>query len=475
MCLRTFGAHCDRVSVSCPSSSFTTRISIMAQTSTDHKTHILHFEYNDEDYSALTALVNDVRFHIIVDPKDLRKSREKPLYYEYLDKICGLRDAERREENEAEKQQSVGSDKKKRRSNDKDSAVDVTADEESDEDQDSGSAGVELRNWILSAFGDVTDTWAPPYREPVESTLHEWYHGPTYFYNMQIKGGQLEPELLETTEELEQRIEKLVPRMKMPKYIQDIKVPWINAHKLTVRSEVSMPEPAHPGEVVDKDGNMYFFKPVVPDQPGPTKREISVLQKIEKLNLDIKVPHLIALVGYENSKTEAMGFLLTPIKEPKPLTKLLKASVPRAKRAEWANKGEEYVKELHKHDIVWGDAKADNFMVDANDELWIIDFGGSYTEGWVDPELSETKEGDDMGTEKVVKALEDPEKNTFDPAQESEGTRSEVKETASALFVTEKAPEGGSSKRKRSKEDGEQSHGNEGESKRRKDNDAEED
>jgi tRNA A-37 threonylcarbamoyl transferase component Bud32 len=450
----------------------------MAQT-TSNKTHILHFNYDDEDACALTILINDVRFHVIVEPKDLQKSREKPLYYEYVDKICGLRDAERREEEEVEKQQLVGKgNKKQRKSHDKDSAVDMTADDESDEDQDSESAAVELRNWILSAFADVTATWAPPNREPVESTLHEWYHGPTYFYSLQIKAGQLEPELLETTEELENRIEDLVPRLKMPKYIQNIDVPWIDAHDLTVQSEVSHPEPAHPGQVVDEDGNVYFFKPVVADQPGPVKREIQILQQIEKADLDIKAPKLIGFVGFESSKAEAMGYLMTPIKEPRPLTHFLKSSVPREKRAEWANKSEEYVKALHSHGIVWGDAKADNFIVDANDELWIIDFGGSYTDGWVDPELSETREGDDMGVEKVVKALEDPEKNTFDPGVETTSdTDTEIKETASSLFVTEKVKEEGSGKRKRNDEDeyeSEDEEKEEGHKRRREDSDAEE-
>ena len=57
-------------------------------------------------------------------------------------------------------------------------------------------------------------------------------------------------------------------------------------------------------------------------------------------------------------------------------------------------------------------------MVDENENLWIIDFGGSYTEGWVDPELSETKAGDKMGLEKIVNALVDPDENTFDSEDE---------------------------------------------------------
>lgn len=419
----------------------------------ENKTHILSFTYDDSDACALTVLVNDVRFHITVSPSDLQKSREKSLYYDYLDKITALRDAERREEEEVEKQQCVGKNTSTRRSNDKDSAVDMTADSDSDQDQDSPSASLELQNWMLDAFADVTATWAPPNRDPIDSTLYEWYHGPTYFYSLQIKSGHLSPEVLETTSDLTSRIDALVPRLHMPKYIQSLPLPWISASDLTVFSEVSHPEPAHPGEVIDKNGKSYFFKPVVPSQPGPVKREINILQKLSSLDLSIKVPELLGFVSFESSNTEAMGFLLTPIPNATPLTKLLKNSVPRAKRAEWASKSEKYVKTLHDHNIIWGDAKADNFLIDENDELWIIDFGGSYTEGWVDPELSETKEGDDMGVDKVVRALEDPVGNTFDPAlsggaggDDVEDAKGKVKETASGLFVTERV-EG---KRKRS-------------------------
>jgi hypothetical protein len=50
--------------------------------------------------------------------------------------------------------------------------------------------------------------------------LDEWYHGPTYFYALQIANGDLTPQLLETTPELEKGIEELIPRMKLPKYMQ---------------------------------------------------------------------------------------------------------------------------------------------------------------------------------------------------------------------------------------------------------------
>lgn len=412
--------------------------------------HILHLSYDNDDRSALTLLANDVRFHVTADPKVFQKTSDKTLYYEYLDKVTGLRDAEQREYDAARKRSSTtssnkkkenGNGKKQKNNEDNDSAVDVTADDEegSDVDQDSASAEVDLKKWMLNGMLDIIATHAPPNRAPEPASLYDWYHGPTYFYSLSAAGGSLSAELVESDKELSSRIEKLVPRKKMPQYIQKIPVPWFDATQLTVYSEVDFPEPAHPGKVVDHVGEVYFFKPVVRAEPGPVKREISVLQKIQSLGLDIKAPRLEGFVRFEDSDNEVMGFLLSHIEAPVPLTKLLTASVAREKREAWSRKSQEYVDTLHEHGIVWGDAKADNFMVDAEDELWIIDFGGSYTEGWVDPELADTLEGDEQGLVRVREALENPDEGDGDGMDRSAtpDPSATVKETASSLFVTE--------------------------------------
>ncbi|KAJ4337465.1 hypothetical protein N0V87_004611 [Didymella glomerata] len=405
--------------------------------------HIIHLSYDNDDRSALTILANDVRFQVIADPKDLQKSSDKTLYYDYLDKVYGLRDAEQREFDAAHEKQSKSPNKNRKKSEDCDSAVDVTADDyASDEDQDSLSAEHDLRKWLLTSMTSVIAECAPAERVPEPSSLYDWYHGPTYFYSLGVKSGELIPELLEESDELNARIEKLAPRMKMPQYIQKIDVPWLNANDLTVQSEVDFPEPAHPGKVTSQNGEVYFFKPVVSGEPGPIKREISILQKIEELGLDIKVPRLVGFVAFEDSKTETMGFLLSHIEESTPLTKMLKSSVPEEKREHWSRKSKEYVDTLHRHDIIWGDAKADNFMVDKHDDLWIIDFGGSYTEGWVDPELSDTLEGDEQGLQKVQKALQNPDTDEVPDRSTSDRSSTPnpsatVHETASSLFVTE--------------------------------------
>lgn len=55
--------------------------------------------------------------------------------------------------------------------------------------------------------------------------------------------------------------------------------------------------------------------------------------------------------------------------------------------------------------IIWGDAKPDNVLIDSNQDAWVVDFGGGYTEGWVPKQLAETMEGDRHGLEKIVEFI----------------------------------------------------------------------
>lgn len=60
---------------------------------------------------------------------------------------------------------------------------------------------------------------------------------------------------------------------------------------------------------------------------------------------------------------------------------------------------------LHAHGIVWGDAKADNILIDLNENEYLIYFGGGYTEGWVDKGKSDSIEGDLQGLQHIKKFL----------------------------------------------------------------------
>lgn len=55
------------------------------------------------------------------------------------------------------------------------------------------------------------------------------------------------------------------------------------------------------------------------------------------------------------------------------------------RRQKWAAQIREMVDLLHKIGVVWGDGKPDNVLIhEVTDDAWVIDFGGSYTDGWLD-------------------------------------------------------------------------------------------
>jgi hypothetical protein len=60
---------------------------------------------------------------------------------------------------------------------------------------------------------------------------------------------------------------------------------------------------------------------------------------------------------------------------------------------------------LHRIEVVWGDGKADNVLIDANKDAWLIDFGGGWTQDWVDESLAGTFEGDTQAVEKIEEFL----------------------------------------------------------------------
>ncbi|KAL9112427.1 MAG: hypothetical protein Q9227_003269 [Pyrenula ochraceoflavens] len=76
-----------------------------------------------------------------------------------------------------------------------------------------------------------------------------------------------------------------------------------------------------------------------------------------------------------------------------------------ARKAKWAAQVEETLALLHAIDVVWGDVKPENILIDEKDDAWLLDFGGGWTEGWVDRRLANTKEGDLQGVKRLRQML----------------------------------------------------------------------
>ena len=76
-----------------------------------------------------------------------------------------------------------------------------------------------------------------------------------------------------------------------------------------------------------------------------------------------------------------------------------------SRRERWSSQIQSIVHKLHELDIVWGDAKTANILLDRNDDLWVIDFGGGGTPGWIDRKLMDTKEGDLQALKRILEEI----------------------------------------------------------------------
>ena len=411
------------------------------------KTHVLNFEYEDDSSCALTVRVNDARFHIVVDPRTLESTgtENEDTLEEYLGRIVSLRKRDGRQEPSHDRQNDSASIKQDLKSENEsphanDSAVDLSEDNkqspvpsETHQAQTSSAAGnqdveLDLQNWMLACFAEETEKHtSAPSEDPKPTTLEDWYNTPVHFYELIIEDSTIAPRPLDESPSLRKAIDDLFPSLPIPKALRNLGIPMLPPSDIMVQSTSSEPPPIHPAFVTYNDttklstsNTNQFFKPVDPTQPTPTHREIRLLHTISKKNLhdQIKCPQLLSLVSAPHYPTSIMGLLLTAIPSATPLTILMDSEVSLSKRQKWGREASRIVSVLHSHNIVWGDAKGDNFMVDENDELWIIDFGGSFTEGWVEEKYMETEEGDDMGVGKVREGLRDPDGFTFDPEEE---------------------------------------------------------
>lgn len=375
---------------------------------------ILNFFHDEEDSCALTILANQTRFHIIADVENLKRKtgssvEQSKIWHSYSKLI-------------AQYKQSTHGDDGGSRDEFIDSGVDLVpypSNGCASKPPDDVDAEEALHDWLISPLRSIICKQTDKGHDR-KNTLSEWYAFPTRFFNLKVHKGKLHSEEIESSSDLEDRMSKLRPDLcPVPKYIRDTDVPWFSSHDIKVLNCSNSPPPYHPAIVEvpmpSSDGGKQslFFKSVDNANTQPTKREISLLYRLEKKGLHgkIRCPRLEGIITKEGDKTSIMGFLQTLIPDPTPLTEKFESCIAQEKREKWAKEAEQIKDTLHDHGITWGDAKGDNFVVDSSDELWIIDFGGSYTEGWIDPEIAETKKGDNMGVEKVVNALRDPDSN----------------------------------------------------------------
>ena len=139
------------------------------------------------------------------------------------------------------------------------------------------------------------------------------------------------------------------------------------------------------------------------------QREILSLQRIDtaKASLQLRVPALLGLILSEANETPVLGFLMEYI-DRGPFSPDLffnVDSISQIQKDTWGLQLIDCVKRLHDIGIVWGDAKIDNIVIDKKGNLWLVDFGGGWTDGWVDSGLAGTQAGDLQGLQRILEFL----------------------------------------------------------------------
>ncbi|KAF5555234.1 kinase-like domain-containing protein [Fusarium napiforme] len=163
--------------------------------------------------------------------------------------------------------------------------------------------------------------------------------------------------------------------------------------------------------LIDNCKTECFFKPC--NSGVQTKRELETYKMIHAAGLDSQF-NLCRVYGVIFDEYEfILGALLTYIDNRGcPLSTKIAPGQP-GNPQRWMDQIETAVSGLHGAGIIWGDVKAENVLIDQDNNTWVTDFGGGYTRGWIDKEVAETMEGDLMGMARLREFI-------FPPASEAE-------------------------------------------------------
>ncbi|OAA56874.1 Protein kinase-like domain protein [Cordyceps fumosorosea ARSEF 2679] len=99
-----------------------------------------------------------------------------------------------------------------------------------------------------------------------------------------------------------------------------------------------------------------------------------------RLGIDIATPDLVGYVKHAETGV-IIGFVREWIQSSRrgaTLAKVNMARVPLDTRQKWADQIEDTLDNLHSIDLLWGDCKPDNVIVDKAEDIWLIDLGGDY-------------------------------------------------------------------------------------------------
>ncbi|KAF1992483.1 hypothetical protein K402DRAFT_458874 [Aulographum hederae CBS 113979] len=200
--------------------------------------------------------------------------------------------------------------------------------------------------------------------------------------------------------------------------LEDNNLPRFNAADLIVHRQFLTNRIV---EVRDKQGGVYLCKIANAETRKAVGREFECPKRVAAevgKNGAWRVPRLSGLVYAVNpadggkAPAVVIGILETLIRPASQqqqrdgvLHHLNVEVVEQSRKEKWVEQLRETMCKLHAIGVVWGDAKAGNVIIDEGDDAWVIDFGGSWTDGWFEAGVAGTVEGDEMGLRRIEEWL----------------------------------------------------------------------
>lgn len=276
--------------------------------------------------------------------------------------------------------------------------------DEEEEDSDTCENSFEaMCKWATAPFDSIMAD-IPPLVRTRQYSLQDCLFPETLHYTASVVEQQLVPVPISFERARSERrlIGALLPRIDLSQF--SIYCP---TQILVEVEDGSQSLPASVDKVFLPDRQPCFFKKVAASDASATERELATYLKIQaaEFDADVHVPNLRGVV--QDKVSNRIVGILTDYIDCGAATLFCKAyaTTDGALKRKWFNQISWTLQKLHEKDIIWGDAKAPNVLINSTDDAFLIDFGGGFTPGWVDQELSGTLEGDCQGLEKIEELL----------------------------------------------------------------------
>ena len=262
----------------------------------------------------------------------------------------------------------------------------------------------ELAEWVLGSFYPIFRQ-IPPLDKRRKYTLHDCLFPEVFHYSLEVQQEKLSPIFLDNVGD------KRFLGALLPEQVDYSTFPIYRPDQIDVSvSEDCDTLPAIPRKVYiqGQQDKVAFLKSVGAGDVNSTCRELEAYSKIQSslTSNPLNTSRLLGIVRIPSSGRIA-GLLLSYIESREDETLLCIGKDPQyaSMVQKWLSQITQSIEGLHDCGAVWGDAKPDNVLIDTQYDAYLIDFGGGYTRGWVDKELSNTAEGDLQGLQRISEFL----------------------------------------------------------------------